>query len=235
VKTFLKDLPDPAKRPGVRRLLLRIVQRRQKAQGKLVTIMDELNSHQTLASIDKKSSALLKTNHRYPVADKDELISFAEKNILPAMEKFLLYDPFVEHVDAVEELHAMRLAAKSLRYTLECFTSIYENGLEDHISTMRRIQEYLGIIHDCDIWESSRIAFIEDERRRIQKYFGTDRPMQRLIPGLTIFFDYRNAQRKQSYTAFVKYWRELRKRHQWETLRELVMTARSNPERTKYK
>ncbi len=55
VRGFLKGLSEPSKKPGVRRLLLRIVQRRQKAQRKLLTIMDELDSHQTLVAIDVKS------------------------------------------------------------------------------------------------------------------------------------------------------------------------------------
>ncbi len=143
------------------------------------------------------------------------------------MEKFLSYDRYVDQVDAIDELHAMRLAAKSLRYTLECFAPIYENELDEYLSAMRIIQEYLGIIHDCDIWESNRVEFIESERQQTQKYFGTDRPMRRLIPGLTCFFDYRRIQRNESYAAFVKYWSTLRKRQIWEMLRKEVITARS--------
>jgi len=228
VKDFLKGLSEPAKRPGVRRLLLRIIQRRQRAQKKMLTVLDELDRHQTLTAIDIKSRARAKTKRGQFDVNYVELTAFASKAIIPRLKKFLSYDPYVEHVEAVEELHAMRLAAKSLRYTLECFASIYKDGLAGYLSALRKIQEQLGIIHDCDIWESSKDDFIVDERRRTIKYFGTDRQLDRLIPGLDCFFEYRRTQRNESYAAFVQYWSELRRIKIWDMLRKQISPAKED-------
>jgi CHAD domain-containing protein len=225
VKGFLKGLSEPAKRPGVRRLLLRVIQKRQRLQKKLLSILDELDRHQTLMAIDLKSRELEKGKRHQSETGSVKLYSFASHAIIPALGKFLSYDPYVEQVDAVKELHAMRLAAKRLRYTLECFAPIYKGGLEEVTSNLRKIQENLGIIHDCDIWESGRDKFIEQERRRTLKYFGSDRAIDRLIPGLTCFFEYRLKQRSESYTSFVPYWMELRRIKIWDGLRKQIKTV----------
>ncbi len=227
VKDFLKGLSEPSKRPGVRRLLLRIVQRRQGVQKKMLSVLDELDRHQILSAIDVKSRVRAKAKRGQFDLNYGELTAFASKEIIPILKKFLSYDPYVDQVEAVEELHAMRLVAKSLRYTLECFSSIYKDGLAEYLSDLRKIQEQLGIIHDCDVWESGKDDFIVDERRRTIKYFGTDRQLDRLMPGLDCFFECRRTQRNKSYIEFVQYWHELCRIKIWDILQEQIATAKN--------
>jgi CHAD domain-containing protein len=47
------------------------------------------------------------------------------------------------------ELHAMRLATKRVRYTLELFRPCYGPGLELRIATLQRLQQVLGEVNDC--------------------------------------------------------------------------------------
>jgi CHAD domain-containing protein len=47
------------------------------------------------------------------------------------------------------ELHAIRLATKRLRYTLELFRPCYGQGLEIRLATLQRLQQVLGEINDC--------------------------------------------------------------------------------------
>src|SRR6516164_4568161 len=46
------------------------------------------------------------------------------------------------------ELHALRLATKKVRYTLELFKSCYDAGLEERISALKSLQQMLGEIND---------------------------------------------------------------------------------------
>jgi len=46
------------------------------------------------------------------------------------------------------ELHAVRLATKRLRYTIELFRACYGPGLEDRLATLRHIQQLLGEVND---------------------------------------------------------------------------------------
>jgi CHAD domain-containing protein len=49
---------------------------------------------------------------------------------------------------APAELHALRLATKKVRYTLELFKSCYDARLEERISALKSLQQMLGEIND---------------------------------------------------------------------------------------
>jgi CHAD domain-containing protein len=218
VKSYLKASPSADLRPGIRRLLLRVTQKRKRIQEKLVDALKSLEQQQVLVSLDARSRALQKSIKITGGRRSEEIIPYAGAIIQPVLEKFLSYDLFVDQVDAVKELHAMRIAAKKFRYTLECFADIYPGNLEDYLSTLRVIQDQLGTIHDCDIWQATSSRFIERERQRIEKYFGIDRGMTRLMPGLLAFFEDQYQRRVKTYSAFTRYWHELRQNHLWDKL-----------------
>src|SRR6266545_2947776 len=48
-----------------------------------------------------------------------------------------------------KELHRMRLAAKSLRYTLELFRPCYGPGLEQRLGALKQLQNLLGDLNDA--------------------------------------------------------------------------------------
>jgi CHAD domain-containing protein len=48
------------------------------------------------------------------------------------------------------ELHAFRLQTKRFRYTLELFRPIYGPTLDRMIGSLRRIQQLLGEVNDCE-------------------------------------------------------------------------------------
>ena len=68
------------------------------------------------------------------------------------LSTLLSYEPWVLHPEAVAEHHATRIAAKKLRYTMEIYGSIYRNNLEKPLARVKKMQEILGDIHDCDVW-----------------------------------------------------------------------------------
>jgi CHAD domain-containing protein len=222
VKAYLNTAPSADLRPGVRRLLLRVIQKRKRVQVKLLDALKSLDQHQTLVSLDVRSSALQKSLKVTGDKGLEDIIAYAGWTIQPVLDKFLSYDRFVDQVEAVNELHAMRIAAKKLRYTLECFSDIYPGNLADYMSTMRAIQDQLGMIHDCDVWQTTGDRFIECERRRTVKYFGNDRAMKRILPGIFAFFEDRYRQRVETYTAFTRYWHELRQAHLWDKLQSQI-------------
>jgi CHAD domain-containing protein len=47
------------------------------------------------------------------------------------------------------ELHAIRLASKRLRYTLELFRPCYGPGLKLRLADLQRLQQVLGEVNDC--------------------------------------------------------------------------------------
>ncbi len=67
------------------------------------------------------------------------------------IEEFYAFAPYAGRPEAVEELHAMRIAAKWLRYTMELFAPAYAHGLKESLSVIKRFQEKLGDLHDADV------------------------------------------------------------------------------------
>ena len=66
----------------------------------------------------------------------DELYSFAERARDPSQS---------------EALHDMRIAAKRLRYVLEVCEPAFGAAARTGVAEMRRLQDLLGEIHDCDV------------------------------------------------------------------------------------
>jgi CHAD domain-containing protein len=54
----------------------------------------------------------------------------------------------LESNPAPAELHALRLATKKVRYTLELFKSCYGPGLTERIGALKSLQQMLGEIND---------------------------------------------------------------------------------------
>jgi CHAD domain-containing protein len=223
VKKFLKTITSANQRPGIRRLLLRLRQKRGRVQAELVEMLSILEVKQPLASLESQSRALIDHHLAGETRTFEKVRQFAGEVILPVLVNFLSYEPFVDKVEAIEELHAMRIAAKKLRYTVECFSGIYPDQLSEHLSVLRTIQDQLGLIHDCDLWQASSNKIIEKERQRTEKYFGSDMAMKHLMPGFLAFFENRRQQRIDAYQTFTDNWHALERNGIWSKMRSLAL------------
>lgn len=90
----------------------------------------------------------------WPVAGIDPAGTLAEnaRAILAVRTgEFFSYAGIVDREDAVEELHALRIAAKRLRYTLELFRDVFTARGERLIDIVKAMQEELGEVHDHDV------------------------------------------------------------------------------------
>jgi hypothetical protein len=102
----------------------------------------------------------------WPVSGIDPSATLAEnaRRILSVrIAEYYSYEPIVDNERAIEELHALRISAKRLRYTLELFRVVFAEPGECEIERVRDIQELLGQLHDHDV----RIALIEDELNKL--------------------------------------------------------------------
>jgi len=70
----------------------------------------------------------------------------------------LAVDELMEHSHSVpiyedwQGHHALRIAGKHLRYALEAFREAYPDGLEDDLKVLKKLQDTVGELHDCDVW-----------------------------------------------------------------------------------
>lgn len=220
VHAFLEPLQPPY-RAGVRRLLLRLRQQRLKLQPKVIIALDKFEKSGLVAEMAQKLAPYDIYRDRL---DRDDpaLIEIANQAIRTRLAEFLAFDEIVPQREKVQELHAMRIAAKRLRYTLETFAPLFEDGLRGYIKSMRASQDMLGEIHDCDVWDVGIMQFMEDERLRTIKYYGTARPFRRLAPGLQLYQESRRSERDATYENFTQSWEQWKNEGLWVSLTALL-------------
>jgi len=213
---------DAKYKPGFRRLLLRLKQRRSKAQKQV--------NRALLVLQESKSLKKMRNHFEAQSAKADSLYLFtpslyqrASTAINRALADFLSYQEVIHSPENIDKLHAMRLAGKKLRYTLEIFAPIYKHALIPHIQVMKEIQDQLGSIHDDDVWVNWIPKFIDKEQSRIEDYFGNTGPLKRLLPGLHYLQQDRTQSRDAGYRAFLSTWETLQEEKAWETLRSVIM------------
>jgi CHAD domain-containing protein len=224
VQSFLEQVTDESQRVGIDRLLLRLCQQRARLQDKVAKALDRLEDKRILEDMHGILQELLVHARVYEVeALPDDLYRRANEAIRLRLEEFLTYEPHVAHPERVMELHQMRIAAKHLRYTLEVFGPIYDRALRKPIKIVKEIQELLGEVHDCDVWQEFLPRFLEEERARAQEYFGALGPVEEFVSGLRALEEDRRQQRLRSYYIFRRFWELTQEKGIWERLREALM------------
>jgi CHAD domain-containing protein len=80
-----------------------------------------------------------------------------------------------------KDLHRFRLRTKFVRYSIELFTSCYGPEIQMCLSSLQKIQTFLGDINDCVTTQEMIAGILEaesEERRRIER--SLDRRAERL-------------------------------------------------------
>jgi CHAD domain-containing protein len=208
---------DVKLQPGLKRLLLRLTQKRNQAQISVLLSVSKFKSNPVIKRVQKKLSRLVGSggNERFVLLS---LRLLANQAITEKLNKFLSYQPFVHIPEKKLELHAMRIAAKQLRYTMEIFVPLFPGELIDWLQPVRLTQEQLGLIHDCDMWIDFLPQFLDSEQKYTQNYYGHSHSHYRIIPGIMDFQQNRNETRIQTYQQFVEFWDTLQKKLLWQSL-----------------
>ncbi len=214
---------DDESRPGYNRLLLRLKQRRSKAQKKVDKTVKKLQSETILKPMRKHLEKMIAGSENVYLYTPS-LYQRAFTTIHQRLEDFLSYQQHIWDPENIDQLHAMRIAGKHLRYTLEVFAPIYQNALDLHIRAMKEIQDLLGEIHDNDVWISWLPQFIEKERARIEKFYGHSGSLTELLAGLNHFIADRKKTRHEQYQSFLATWQILAEENAWDVLTEIIQT-----------
>jgi CHAD domain-containing protein len=221
--------------PGIERLRLRLRQRRAKLQTDVIGALDAWEASQVTEELGQTLRQQL-VQARLSQVEASSPGVYQQAYLITSLrqEEMLAYDASVYHPEQVEELHAMRIAAKRLRYTIEVFAPLYDDGLKQPLQTTREVQDVLGDIHDCDVWVQVLPRFMEEERARTLEYFGHTRSFGRLAAGLMYLQQERQQHRAERYQEFVEFWRQTQKQDVWgglrQTLRSRLAEAVSLPQ-----
>jgi CHAD domain-containing protein len=221
INSVMREFAAPELRPGFRQLLLRLKQRREKLQVRVLSRLDEFESSEVTEEIRTVSQGLVlgnPNNYMHTPA----LYRLSYDRIHESFEVFRSYEDRILDPSNIEDLHAMRIAGKNFRYTMECFTPLYSHELKFHIGVMKTAQELLGSIHDCDVWIMELPRFLENEQKMAITYFGRDKYAGRFDPGILAFLGNRKHEREMLYKSFVDNWSQWKSEKVWENLFHLL-------------
>jgi hypothetical protein len=128
--------------------------------------------------------------------------------VLVRLEELLDYADALRDPGRVEELHAMRIAAKRLRYTLEIFHPTLAPDAGVLLAQVEEIQERLGKIHDHDVLVPQLERTLEREMEREKKRMLKGAPEAPFLAaeGLVPLIGRLRAEREQMHAAFVAFW-----------------------------
>ncbi len=214
------SLPSAIERPGLRRLLLRISQKRDVLQQNVLDALAQFGERKVIPGIADKLAPyaqLFKPDEEF----SPQLFQLATQTTQNRLNDFLSYAPFIHFPECVTELHAMRISAKRLRYSLETFSELSPELAAPYLLSLKKAQDLLGLLHDCDVWLTYLPKFIEKEKQRTIKYFGYTRPMKRLLPGLNYFQNNRAEVRLNTYTEFVALWDQWQADRFWQPFMDI--------------
>jgi CHAD domain-containing protein len=219
VRATAEHLGDDAVRPGVERLALRLGQERADLQPKVLKAVDRIESDGALDEM-QDAARQMRTRAKKKADDcrTPFVLALAGEAVLERLGELRAFEPSLADPEALEEHHAMRIAAKKLRYTMETCRPAYEDGLKAFIAAGKELQTLLGNIHDCDVWADRLRAFRDEERARTIDYFGDTQPFAHIEPGIAWLIEDRRRTRADLFDRLVKRWRALERRGTWDKL-----------------
>jgi CHAD domain-containing protein len=242
----LASISEPALVPGVAALLNRAEQERKWIQPRVVKAMDRfertgvLKSLQTMArsSLAGAEATELAVGPPFPVSVA------ATQRVPRQAARFLRRRLKHLHAEAAglsdpghfEQHHAMRVAAKRLRYALELARPLYPGDLIDANEAIRKLQTLLGEVHDCDVWVAAFEEFVRWESGEIRlphrrkKAGGTALPVERLLPGLDYLRQERTERRREVFDDLAAFWQALKEGGVWDRLETLLEKGGSGME-----
>ncbi len=172
-----KPAGNPSMEPAIRFLLLALEKKRGLLQKRVLSALAGLEKSRIVDDMQRTFASM---NTGFMAGrSKPKLYGIpplAALRIGRRLSRLLSYEPWIRHPEAVAEHHATRIAAKKLRYTMEIYGSVYRNSLKKPLARVKKIQEILGEIHDCDVWIDHITLILLRERSLLRSSKRTKRP-----------------------------------------------------------
>ena len=214
IRQALKQTPERPLRPGIRRLLLRLQQQRRDHQPKVQKAARILGRSGALKAVRRQADAMVEALPPGGATIQTPFVfDTAWRRIAKRIDKLLAYEACLSSPGEADQHHQMRIAAKRLRYTMELFRPAYEGDLDGCLSAMKKLQDLLGDLHDCDVWLQLLPDFLADESKRAEAWFGkasSVSSVNRLRAGIEHLQASRGSDRERIFAELGEYWRRLR-------------------------
>jgi len=218
---FLKAvLPSsgPKEAPGIGLALTLKTKERADLQSPLVKVIRGLEERGLLTEMldhfkaERERALKAEVPQRSPTA-----LEKAWERAHVKVEELVEHEAYVHQEEAVAEHHAMRISAKRLRYALEMVRPLFDGGLAEEIAQIKKLQELLGELHDCDVWVQDlekMLGALRDGDLELPKGASA----KKIEHGMVFLLQDRSRRRKETYPQFVEFWDALIKKGSIESL-----------------
>ncbi|MCX7927829.1 MAG: CHAD domain-containing protein [Candidatus Omnitrophica bacterium] len=110
-----------------------------------------------------------------------------------------------------ELLHALRISAKQLRYSLEILEALYGKKFTPYMKEAKRLQDVLGDLHEYDVW-LAQIPHLKKTHKEDARYTAGIKHIQQIC----------RQQRIKKYRQFTRLWRRQQEQKIWKRLEETL-------------
>jgi CHAD domain-containing protein len=218
----LAGVSDRVLVPGIASLLSHAECQRQWIQPGVLKAVDRLETQDLLKAMQEAVRETLAEAGHAPLVAGKRFRGQVAKSVRKRLAKLLDEAPGLADPERCERHHAMRIAAKWLRYTLELARPVCSADVAPIGDAVKRLQTLLGEIHDCDVWIGNFADFAHKAAGEVQIYFGSSQRFERLRPGLDYLRQEREDRRRQVFAELVGLWQELQDRQVWDRLASIV-------------
>ncbi len=219
----LSRLEDRTCVSGVAWVLVRCQRKRDEVQPRVVKAMRRMLASRGLHDMVLAVLGLLpESGGEEPVPPSSALLRRAEKQILRRLDDLCAFRACLADPEDYEQHHAMRIAAKRLRYTMEIFRPLYQGQADGAFEAVKQLQTVLGEIHDCDVWVEDLQRIARKQAKRLRPFYGYAGPPARLRAGLEYLQQDRSRRRRELFAGLVQYWEKLSQEGTWEGLLQVV-------------
>jgi CHAD domain-containing protein len=229
LKPGVAEVPVSPMLHGIDYLLSDLKKQRITLQKDVVAAVERLEKRQELTTMLEIAQSMIflpSSGRKKP--GLSGIPPIAAEHIGRQLSALLSFTPWVSHPDAIAEHHAMRIATKKLRYTMEVYAQVYRLGLRKPAGRISRLQEMLGNLHDCDVWIDKVTRTLLKERSRLRPITESNRPSSIEITGLKLFLVNREKERTSLYRKYARYWDTLCRSGTWEELRQTLVSGVKN-------
>ena len=224
---------------GVSSLIELLHKQRERQQADVLAALTLLENGNTAPEITAALHEFTKTKKTKDDEPElpAELFREAADNIGLVLDGMLSRNAAIHNPDDTEGHHMARIAAKKLRYTLEVYRPLYPDRLKSSLLHIKKLQESLGTLHDCDVW-AQFLAGVVAQRHQVLSEQDTSRALANdlgeppLEPDIVQLLLDRKNERDAIYRELLASWEDAKSHNVWERLHnEISTTAETGPAR----
>ena len=205
--------------PGVSRVLVELERERERLQREVIKAVERFKKVGALWQMRRFATRCQqKTPGGIESWQTPEIHDRIVRHLLRQRDQLLQHQDCLSDPHDHRQHHAMRIAVKRFRYTLEIARIAYPGQFDGAIDVVKKLQAFLGDMHDCDVWQEHLDRFTILERRRMKSCYGHARLFSRLQPGVEYLRRNRLMRRQEAFEQLVAFWKELDRQRFWECL-----------------